>query len=43
MNGLPTTNGLARSSAIYRTLKNYPFKFLIFIRKTALTTLKTNE
>ena len=38
MNGFPTTNGSARSSAIYRTLRNYPIKFLNFIRKTALTT-----
>ncbi|RKU18038.1 hypothetical protein C6500_13515 [Candidatus Poribacteria bacterium] len=32
MNGLPTTNGTVRSSAIYRTLRNYPIKLLIFIQ-----------
>ena len=31
MNGFPTTNGVVCSSAIYRTFRNYPVKFLNFI------------
>ena len=31
MNGFPTTNGFACSSAIYRTFGNYLIKFLILI------------
>ena len=34
----PTTNGSVRSRAIYRTLRNYPIKFLIFIKKYGLET-----
>ncbi len=30
-NGLPTTNGAVRSSAIYRTFRDYPIKLLTFM------------
>ena len=32
MNGFPTTNGTVRSSAIYRTFRNYRINKLIFIQ-----------
>ncbi len=39
----PTTNGSARSSAIYRTLRNYLIKFLIFIRREEGALKRTYE
>ena len=42
MNDLPTTNGTARSSTIYRTLRNYLIKFLIFIQPRHIRYCKLN-